>query len=353
MNSSKCPRNGMILIRVLKTTVEDAHHPIVLNEVAPDHIVDYPSSLSHTKTYSDTMHPPAKAGFETVHRIFSAQILQSIYDDGKPVPPPKPGHRDHDLGLHSPSSKHKKVVLVDGRHEPHDTVSFMKLEDGHGSMSHMNALEGDETTHHVPSSRHDKSYSDDLHKPHETVSFMKLEDGHTSMSHMKALEGDETTHHVPSPRHDKSRMGKLHKPHNMVSLTRLEDGHTSMSHMNALKGDETRHHVPSPRHDKSYSENLYKPHDTVSFMKLEDGQDSISHMNALKGDDTKHHAPSPRHNKSLSENRQNIVKIRFLKFDDDAVRVEKMSHTKSADSHEIPFISPSHKPVFAHDRVIG
>ena len=51
-------------------------------------------------------------------------------------------------------------------------------------MSHMNALEGDETTHHVPSSRHDKSYSDDLHKPHETVSFMKLEDGHTSMSHM-------------------------------------------------------------------------------------------------------------------------------------------------------------------------
>ena len=59
-------------------------NPIVLNEVAPDHIVDYPSSLSHTKTYSDTMHPPAKAGFEdSPPDIFGTDSSIDEYDDGK------------------------------------------------------------------------------------------------------------------------------------------------------------------------------------------------------------------------------------------------------------------------------
>ena len=129
--------------------------------------------------------------------------------------------------------------------------------------------------HHVPSPRHDKSRMGKLHKPHE-VSFMKLEDGHTSMSHHERVGGMKL-----------QIMFRLLDTTSLVwdfiNLTTVSSTrHTSMSHMKALEGDYIDIRSLSSTRQIPYGQTS-QPHDKT---RLEDGHTSMSHMKALEGDET-------------------------------------------------------------------
>jgi len=363
-NSEKMITRQDVSVRSKFTKFEDGHQALLhIKDHQQDHVraEDVPSQMHRKIMSRDSLDVPHSNVLFTTLEDPHGLIDQDIITSDLPV-----SQEDHKLDSHTRSSKHERKVL-ENSHEPSPTFTSSKLETVHDSIDQEDTftIEAHNMDYHVPSPKTPKYVVHTLHNPHDDlITSTKLEDSHelideddvTNTSSFPSHHNDHNVyHHIPSPRIPKMQSENIHKFHDVTNPTSLEDTHglidQDITPASPVSQDHKLHsHARSSRHQRGVLENSHEPSPTFTSTKLETVHDSIDRDTFSIEAHNKHfHTPSRKHKKSNLENLHDAdrVKIRFLKFDNDAVRVEKMTHVEStnSDPHRIPYPSPTHKPL--------